>query len=99
MGIVILHVREGKFRSMIEKTEGAIMQYKAIGFDPSASRGDPASSAASDLQALMTIQANDGWEFVGVQNHSTTVPGSSGCFGIGATSPYQRTLSMTVFRK
>jgi len=75
------------------------MQYKAIGFDPSASRGDPASSAASDLQSLMMTQASDGWEFVGVQNHSTTVPGTSGCFGFGATSPYQRTLSIAVFRK
>jgi len=75
------------------------MQYKAIGFNPAASRGDPASSAASDLETLMFTQAKDGWEFVGIQNHSTTVPGSSGCFGIGATSPYETTLSIAVFRQ
>ena len=75
------------------------MQYKAIGFDPSTTRGDPASSAAEQLQALMMAEAKNGWEFVGIQNHSTTVPGSSGCFGFGALSPYQRTLSMAVFRK
>jgi hypothetical protein len=75
------------------------MQYKAIGFDPPATRGDPATSAAADLQAIIMTQTNDGWEFVGVQNHSTTVPGSSGCFGFGAMSPYQTTLSIAVFRK
>jgi hypothetical protein len=75
------------------------MQYKAIDFNPAASRGDPASAAVSDLEKLMLAQAKDGWEFVGIQNHSTTVPGSSGCFGLGATSPYQTTLSIAVFRK
>ena len=96
----VLFREDSKMTPMVgEKEEGKIMQYKAIGFDPSASRGDPASSAASDLQSLMMTQANDGWEFVGVQNHSTTVPGTSGCFGFGATSPYQRTLSIAVFRK
>ena len=84
---------------MIERTEGGIMQYKAIGFNPSASRGDPASAAASGLETLLFTQAKDGWEFVGIQNHSTTVPGSSGCFGIGATSPYETTLSIAVFRQ
>ena len=48
------------------------MQYKAIGFNPAASRGDPASAAASDLDTLMFAQAKDGWEFVGIQNHSTS---------------------------
>jgi hypothetical protein len=75
------------------------MQYKAVGFDPPASRDGTAGAAASALEALIASNTAGGWEFVGVQNHSTVVPGSSGCFGFGATSPYPQTLSIVVFRK
>lgn len=75
------------------------MQYKAVGFDPPASRDGTAGAAASALESLIASHATNGWEFAGVQNHSTVVPGSSGCFGIGATSPYPQTLSIVVFRK
>lgn len=75
------------------------MQYKAIGFDPPVGREGPVAGAASALESLIAGQAADNWEFVGVQNHSTVVPGSAGCFGIGATSPYPQTLSIVVFRR
>ena len=75
------------------------MQYKAVGFDPPASRDGTAGAAAAALESLVNSAAAQGWEFVGVQNHSTVVPGSSGCFGIGATAPYPQTLSIAVFRK
>lgn len=75
------------------------MEYRSIAFDPPASRNETAVAAAAELEALMAQQAAEGWEFIGVQNHSTVVPGSSGCFGIGQSSPYQKTISMAVFRK
>jgi len=70
-----------------------------MGFDPAASRAGTAETAATDLQSLIASQANDGWEFVTVANHSTVVPGSSGCFGFGASDPYPQTVSMAVFRR
>lgn len=75
------------------------MQYMAVGFDPPVTREGPTQSAASSLERLISGHAPDGWEFVGVQNHSTIVPGSNGCFGFGATPPYPRTVSIVVFRK
>jgi hypothetical protein len=74
------------------------MQYKAVGFDPSLGRGGGADAVAASLEKLIASYAASGWEFVGVQNHSTIIPGSSGCFGIGATSPYPHTFSVVVFR-
>jgi hypothetical protein len=75
------------------------MQYLSVGFDPGVRREGPTESAARALDALISTHAADGWEFVGVQNHSTVVPGSSGCFGFGATPPYPQTVSIVVFRK
>lgn len=75
------------------------MEYKVIAFDPPANRAGPAESAATALEGVIGSQASSGWEFIGLENHSTIVPGSSGCFGFGATSPYPRTVSLAVFRK
>ena len=75
-----------------------MMHYRAVGFDPPASRDGTAGAAAAALESLIASHAASGWEFVGVQNHSTVVPGSSGCFGLGATAPYPQTLSIVVFR-
>jgi len=75
------------------------VEYKAVGFDPATSRANSAGGAASDLQTLIASHASEGWEFLGLQNHSTVVPGSAGCFGLGATSPYDVTISIAVFYK
>jgi hypothetical protein len=75
------------------------MQYVAVPFDPAISRDNPATGVASDLQGLVDRYAVDGWEYVGVANHSTVVPGDSGCFGFGATPPYPKTMSIIVFKK
>jgi hypothetical protein len=75
------------------------MDYKSIAFDPPTTRDQTVANAAGELESLITEQSADGWEFIGLQNHSTVVPGSSGCFGIGSSNAYQRTLSMAVFRK
>lgn len=75
------------------------MQYIAVPFDPPISRETPASSAASDLQTLISHYAGHGWEYVGVANHSTVVPGDAGCFGFGATQPYPKTMSIVVFKQ
>jgi hypothetical protein len=74
-----------------------ILKYKSLAFDPPASRSETTKAAASDLNNLIEAEAAAGWRFVGLQNHSTVVPGSNGCFGFGATGPYQRTISIAVF--
>ena len=75
------------------------MDYKCVAFDPSIGRSEPITDVANGLDGLIASEAQDGWEFLGLENHSTVVPGSSGCFGIGATNPYEKTFSVAVFRK
>lgn len=75
------------------------MEYRAVPFDPSMTRENSVAGAAANLEALVSGQAAEGWEFLGLQNHSTVVPGSPGCFGFGATPPYPATMSIAVFYK
>ena len=75
------------------------MDYKCIPFDPGSDRSAPAAKIASDLQTVIDNETGAGWEFVGLENHATVVPGSNGCFGWGATNPYEHTFSVAVFRK
>lgn len=74
-------------------------QYKAVGFNPSPDRHSLTETARAELESLINSQAADGWEFVGVQNHSVVVEGSPRLFGFWSTSPYQQTVSVVVFRK
>ena len=73
------------------------MQYKAVGFDPPASCDGTAGAAASALELLINSQAAGGWEFVGMENHSTVVPGSSGCFGMELRPPIRKRFPLLCF--
>lgn len=75
------------------------MDYKCIPFDPATDRSSPASTIANQLEVLVDAEKSSGWEFVGLENHATVVPGSSGCFGWGSTNPYEHTFSVAVFRR
>lgn len=74
------------------------MEYRTIPFEPDASGGSSERVAAA-AGAIISHQASEGWEFVALENHSTVVPGDSGCFGIGASPPYPKTFSLLVFRR
>ena len=75
------------------------MDYKAIPFEPPVSQQEATTSVATALEATIRTHAVDGWEFVELANHSTVVPSSEGCFGLGATAPYPKTMSAAVFRR
>jgi len=75
------------------------MQYRVLPFDPGTTRDSAAAAAATKLQALIAAQAAEGWEFVELANYSTIVPGSPGCFGMGAEPSFPKTVSMAVFRQ
>lgn len=79
--------------------EEVVMQYKLIPFEPPISTSDPTKSATEALKRIVDSHSAEGWQFKSLENHSTVVPGSSGCFGFGATSPYPKTISIAVFVK
>lgn len=74
-------------------------EFKSVPFDPPIDRKNDAGSVSASLQTLIANEAASGWDFVGIQNHSTVVPGSSGCFGFGSTPPYPKTFSVAVFKR
>ena len=63
------------------------MQYRIVPFEPQVGNSNPTKAASDALAALVQAQSSEGWEFRSIENHSTVVPGSNGCFGFGATSP------------
>lgn len=75
------------------------MDYKCVPFNPQTDPEAPAATIASKLEDVVKAEAADGWEFVGLENHATVVPGSTGCFGIDKSDPYRKTFSVAVFRK
>jgi hypothetical protein len=75
------------------------MQHKLVPFEPPISTTDPTKSATDALRKIIELQAAEGWEFRSIENHSTVVPGSDGCFGFGSSSPYPKTISIAVFVK
>lgn len=75
------------------------MEFRFVPFEPTISNVDPTGSATKALALEVSKHEKEGWEFVSLENHSTVVPGSNGCFGFGATSPYPKTSSIIVLRK
>lgn len=63
--------------------------YKVVPFTADVQAGQGVGRAATQLQQLISEQAVESWEFLGLESLSTVVrtpgvPGNNGCFGIGA---------------
>lgn len=75
------------------------MTYKAIPFRANISSGGTGGEAANQVQNLINQTVNEGWEFVSCSNIDTTIAGSSGCFGIGATPSTNTSVLVLIFKK
>lgn len=79
------------------------MKYRVVPFIAKISISEGTEVAANQLQGLINTMANDGWEYMRLENIETIVrdPGSKGCFGIGAIPSSQAATryDMAVFRK
>lgn len=75
------------------------MEYIVVPFNAAISQKDSSSTAASQLQSLITNYANDGWEYVRLENIETSVAPESGCFGFGAKPGYTTSVEVIVFKK
>lgn len=75
------------------------MEYKVIGFNPGTTREDPVGAASAEFEKMILFMSNQGWEYVEMAHYDTWVPGTAGCFGIGAKAPYPKSISMAVFCK
>lgn len=77
------------------------MEYKVVPFVASISHTEKnkAFVASTQLQALITEFAEEGWEYVRLESLETYIAGADGCFGFGATPPRTTSISMIVFKK
>lgn len=75
------------------------MQYHVIPFVANIGMTQGAEAAAGQLQHLIDQLNAQGWEYVRLEELTTYIAGSAGCFGIGAVPGTRRTVSLAVFRK
>jgi hypothetical protein len=75
------------------------MEYRVIPFTANIGNTEGAGAAASQLEALIASNAAEGWDYLRLEQVETHIAGSDGCFGLGATPPSHRSVSMAVFRR
>ena len=73
--------------------------YKVVSFQASISSTGSGQDVAAALQRAIDQEATSGWEFVQIQELTTFVAGSSGCFGLGATPGTTTSMAVLVFKK
>jgi hypothetical protein len=69
------------------------MTYKVVNFNPKG------SDAAAQLESIISINTASQWTYVETTMISTYIPGSDGCFGVGAKPGYNQTQHIVVFKK
>lgn len=73
--------------------------YKVLPFQANISNTGSSKDVASDVQRIIDSEVSSGWEFVQIQELTTFVAGSSGCFGLGATPGTTTSMSLLIFKK
>ena len=77
----------------------ALGAYKVVSFQASISNTGSGQDVAAALQRAIDQEATSGWGFVQIQELTTFVAGSSGCFGFGATPGTTTSMAVLVFKK
>lgn len=77
------------------------MEYKVVGFVPSLKQEgkEKVLLVAPQLEEVINKYAKEGWSYVRLEQVTTHVKGTDGCFGIGAKPASITSRQMIVFRK
>jgi hypothetical protein len=73
--------------------------FKVVPFQAAISHYGTMHELAASLQIAIDLENADGWDFVQLQELTTWVDGSSGCFGIGAVSGHNRAIPVLIFKR
>jgi hypothetical protein len=73
--------------------------YKVVSFQASISNTGSGQDVAASLQRAIDQEATSGWEFIQIQELTTFVAGSSGCFGLGATPGTTTSMAILIFKR
>jgi hypothetical protein len=74
-------------------------EYKVVPFIAQITQNDHTGIVASQLETLIKIYSQNGWEYVRLESVETHVAGNHGCFGMGATPGAVTSCSMAVFKR
>lgn len=76
------------------------MEYKVIPFVATANQQNMSSkNIAEQLDNLIKVHTNDGWEYVRLESVSTYIQPVEGCFGNTVKPGYMTSYQMVVFSK
>ena len=73
--------------------------YKVVSFQASISSTGSGQDVAAALQRAIDQEATSGWDFVQIQELTTFVAGTSGCFGLGATPGTTTSMAVLIFKR
>jgi hypothetical protein len=73
------------------------MKYKVIPFVPSVANKSTSELAAKQLEAIINEMSQEGWNYVRVENITTLIAGTNGCFGLFGSPPQISTKQLIVF--
>ena len=75
------------------------MEYKVKPFMVQVSSKGSSADVASQVEAFISQEASDGWEFVSCGNIDTQIEGTNGCFGFGAKPASSTSTMVLVFKR
>lgn len=75
------------------------MAYKVKPFIAKVSNKGSAEDVAYQVEAFIEKESVDGWKFLGCGNIQTTIAGTNGCFGFGATPGSIASVMVIIFSK
>lgn len=73
--------------------------YKVVPYQAHISHTGSGQDVASGIQQIINQETGSGWTFVQIQELTTFVAGSSGCFGLGATPGTTIYLTVLIFKQ
>ena len=73
--------------------------YKVVPFQASISSDGSSRDVANGLQSIIQSETASGWEFVQIQELTTFIAGTNGCFGLGATPGRTTSMAVVVFKQ
>ena len=74
-------------------------EYSVIPFVAVIPHGKGADAAATQLEKVIQVYAERGWEYVRLESVETYIEGDGGCFGFNAAPARTTVYSMAVFKR
>lgn len=75
------------------------MEYKVVPFIANIQSQQGSEGVSEQLESVILTYANEGWDYIRMENVETFISGTTGCFGYGAQPSRMTTYSMIVFKK